>query len=68
VHQPEPSRLLEVVTRNRAQHVPDHLGLGQLAVEGSVVILGAVPNIEPISFWGKEIQDVSTRNEMCEDF
>ena len=40
----------------RPQHVPDHLGVGQLAVERVVVILGAVPDIEPIRLWRKEFQ------------
>ena len=52
----QPSRLLEVGTRDGPQHVPDHLGLGQLAVEGVVVILGAVADIEPIRLWRKEFQ------------
>ncbi len=47
--------------------MPDHLGVGQLAVEGVVVILGAVPDIEPIRLWRKEFQDLVARNEVRED-
>jgi hypothetical protein len=46
--------------------VPDDLGVGQLAVEGVVVILGAVTDIEPIRLWHKEFQDLLTRNEVRE--
>ena len=67
VHQPESARLLEVVTRDGPQHVPDHLGIGQLTVEGIVVILGAVADIEPIHLWRKEFGDLIAGNEVCED-
>ncbi|MDT5183237.1 MAG: hypothetical protein QOI29_1395, partial [Mycobacterium sp.] len=60
-------RLLEVVTGDGTQHVPDHLGLGQLAVESVVVILAAVADIEPIRLWCKEFGDLLTRDEVCED-
>ena len=63
----QPRGLLEVGTRHRPQHVPDHLGLGQLAVEGVVVILGAVADVEPIRLWRKEFGDPVTGNEMSED-
>ena len=56
VHQPQPRRLLEVVAGDRPQHVPDHLGVGQFAIEGLVVVLGAVPDVEPIRLWRKEFQ------------
>ncbi len=48
VHQPAAPGQLEVVARQRSQHVPDHLGLGQLAVEGVVVVFGAVSDVQPI--------------------
>ena len=47
--------------------MPDHLGIGQLAIEGVVVILGAVPDIQPIGFWRKEIQHLVAGNEMGQD-
>ena len=56
VHEPELGRHLEVGTRNGPQHVPDHLGFGELPVERIVVILGAVPDVKPIPFWGKRIR------------
>ncbi len=67
VHEPQASRLLEIGTGDGPQHVPDHLGLGQLAVEGVVVILGAVPDVEPIRLWCNEFQDLLARNEVRED-
>ena len=51
----------------RPQHVPDHLGLGQLAVEGVVVILAAVADIEPIRLWRKEFSDLLAGDEVGED-
>ena len=51
------SRLLEVVTGDRPQRVSEHLGLGQFAVE-SVVVLAAVPLIEPISLWCNKFGDL----------
>ena len=55
VHQPHVGGLLEVVAGDRPQHVPDHLGVGELAIERLVVILGAVADVEPIRFWCKEL-------------
>ena len=46
--------------------MPDDLGPGQLAVEGVVVILAAIPAIEPIRLWREEFQDSLTRNEVRE--
>jgi len=42
VHELQPPGPLKIVSREGPQHVPDHLGLGQLAVENVVVILAAV--------------------------
>jgi hypothetical protein len=67
VHEPQVSRLFEVVTGDGTQHVPDHLGLGQVAVESVVVILAAVADIEPIRLWCEEFGDLLTRDEVCED-
>ena len=67
MHEPELGRHLEVGTRNGPQHVPDHLGFGQLPVERIVVILGAVPDIKPIRFWGKESDDLVAGYKMRED-
>ena len=58
-------RLLEVVAGDRPQHVPDHLGVGQLAIERVVVVLGAVPDVEPIRFWCKEFSTLSPGIEVC---
>src|SRR6476660_3730027 len=55
------SRLLEVVTGDRPQHVSEHLGLGQFAVESVVVVLAAVPDIEPIRLWCKKFGYLSRR-------
>ena len=67
VHEPTPLRLLEVCTRDRPQHVPDHLGVGELAIERVVVILGAVADIEPIRFWCNELRDLVAGNVVRED-
>ena len=61
------SRLLEVVSGDRPQHVPEHLGLGQFAVESVVVVLAAVPDIEPIRLWCKKFGDLLAGNEVRED-
>jgi hypothetical protein len=55
------SRLLAVVTGDRPQHVSEHLGLGQFGVESVVVVLAAVPDIEPIRLWCKKFGDLSRR-------
>ena len=47
--------------------MPDHLGIGQLAIEGIVVILGSVPDIQPIGFWCNKIQHLLARDEMGQD-
>jgi hypothetical protein len=47
--------------------VPNDLGLGQFAVEGVVVVLGAVANVEPIRLWRKEFSDSLARREVRED-
>jgi len=67
VHKLESTRLLEVVTRDGPQHMPDHLGIRQLTVEGIVVIFGAVAHIEPIHLWRKEFGDPIAGNEVCEN-
>ena len=67
VHELESGRLLQVATRQGPQHVPDHVGVGQLAVEGVVVVLGAVPDVEPIRLWGKEFSDLVAGGEVGED-
>ena len=59
VHQLALLRPLEVVARQRAQDVPDHLGLGQFAVEGVVVVLGAEPDVQPIGMRRKECPTLS---------
>jgi hypothetical protein len=60
-------RLLEVFTRYGPQHVPDHLGIRQLTVEGVVVIFGAAAEIEPIRLWREDFSDSITGNAVCED-
>ena len=67
VHEPQVSRLIEIGTGDGPQHVPDDLGPGQLAVEGVVVILAAIPDIEPIRLWRNKFQDLLARNEVRED-
>ncbi len=67
VHEPTPLRLLEVCTRDRPQHVPDHLGVGEFGIERVVVILGAVVDIEPIRFWCNELRDLVAGNVVRED-
>jgi hypothetical protein len=57
------SRLLAVVTGDRPQHVSEHLGLGQFGVESVVVVLAAVPDIEPIRPWCKKFGDLSRRKQ-----
>ena len=44
--------------------MPDHLGVGQFAVEGVVVILGAVADVEPICLWRNKIQHLVAGDEM----
>ena len=59
---------LQVGARKRPQDVPDHLGLGQLAVERVVVVLGAEPDVEPIRLGRKEFGHLVAGNEVGEDF
>ena len=66
VHQPAPRREFEVVAGQRAQHVPDHLGLGQFAVEGLVVVLVAIAHVEPISLGRKQFANLVARGEVGE--
>ena len=47
--------------------MPDHVRVGQLAIEGVVVVLRAVPNVQPIRLWRKEFVDPLARREMGED-
>lgn len=47
--------------------MPNHLDIGQFAVEAVVVVGGAPPNVEPICFGGKEIEDSFTWNEVGEN-
>ena len=47
--------------------MPDHLGVGQFAVEGLVVVLGAVPDVQPIRLWCKEFSHLVAGNEVRED-
>jgi hypothetical protein len=63
----EPTRLLEVFTRDGLQHVPDHLGVRQVTEEGVVVIFGALADIELIRLWRREFSDFITGNEVRED-
>ena len=68
VHQPAPRcACSRSAPDNRPQHVPDHLGFGQLAVERVVVVLGAVPDVEPIRFRRKEFQHLVAGHEMGQD-
>ncbi len=47
--------------------MPDHVDVGQLAMEGLVVVLGAVSDVEPIRLGGKECQYLVARCEVGEN-
>ena len=77
MHQTQLGRTPQVLTGQRAQDVPDHLGVGQFAVQGLVVVLVAPPHIEPIRFGrndpqhrlaGQEVRENSHRHRLAIHF
>ena len=42
--------------------------VGQFTVEGLVVVLAAVPDVEPIRLWFKEFQNLGAGDEVGQDF
>jgi hypothetical protein len=40
--------------------MPDHVSVGELSIEGVVVVFCAVVDIEPIRFWRNELRDLFT--------
>lgn len=47
--------------------MPKYVGLGQLAVEGGVIVGGTPPDVEPICFGCKKFENFVTWYEMREN-
>ena len=47
--------------------MPDHVRFGEFTVERLVVVLGAVPDVEPIRVRRKEFRYLGSRQEVGQD-
>ena len=67
VHQAQPGTPPEVIGGQWPQYVPHHIGPGQFAVQGDVVLLVAPADIQPVRFGRNDFQNRVGGQEVRQD-
>ena len=67
VHKSQPLAEPQVVTRQRPQHMPNHLRVGQFSIKRPVVLLRAPTDVEPTRLGRDEVEHLRTGSEVGEN-